>query len=1107
MSTNTGGTGNTGTGSTGTGNTGTGSTGSSTTGTGSGSTGTTTGSTGTGSAGTGSGGTGTGSGSTGTGTGSTGTGSGGTGTGGTTTGRTGTTSGGAGTGTGTGKGTGTSTTSTGTGKGTGTSSSGGGSTSKSGGTTQATQHVYSIPDTPTAPNVSNIEKLKGLENYNGWRTMILAALQFAKAEKALGKIVTKPLQVGSPTYDSEKAKYQIWKQKDAAAQMAILHSVQPMILTHISDLQTSHEMWELLARMFSDKSEANLTILLSKYHHYNPKKGSNALRVYEDLHKLWVNLRNAGDTTVTETALTAKIIICLSKEYDSEKAIWANSIPPAERTMSRLFTMLQIADHHKRAANDMEKGQTSVKAASQGGSKLSNSGRNQKTKRPEAGKQKFSGECYNCGKKGHRAIDCRSPKKEKPSSSKQNSKSKSETVTKAASDDEDKPKENSKKGESAVIKPPKTGKKSVKEKSAKMVLSFAKYHLEKAPSYYEAFEGIPNKDIWTLDSGSDDHMCNNLKWFVEESYTRYDNPQSYTTATGDEFLVLGEGPVRGNAFINGRWKGFTLQDVKYSPTCSNLFSNGTFLRDQPGWEYRGTDAGVIYRKEDSNELGPTAVPGPNNKTCYLLFKERLRKRVCGVRPLTRRLNAMDWHRMLGHMSLDKMRKTAKLEALAGLEISQLTGDINCRECKLEKFVSLPCKEREPPTKYLPGEKFHVDITGDYGTVSIHGNKYAILFKDDRTVWKYISFVRSKSDVAEKVKDFIRMIQRQTSVKVKVLKTDGGTEYKPLNSFLKRHGIVHRVTPPYSPQQNGTVERGMREFKDGVRTMLRAANFPKFLWELAASVAVHTLNRAICRRSPDKTPEEHMFGKKPSGANLVPFGTRAYFRNHERKSKTDSPGMEGYLVGYDYDDEKIYRIYVPERRKVYIAVHVRFDYDQVGLPTTHDLRRVESSSDDDPTPTALDKQGSHSSVENSDSDNGNNDSTDDEATADREEVETDESTSDSDASESPGTNGDDEAQNGTSSSSDEEQVETRSHESEEGRQTLSESEDDNQEGILLRNEPENDSTSESGSAHGNDHSDDSEQFHTGNESEGDSEDFNSDHELLHEVHEVEGGQAD
>jgi len=60
-----------------------------------------------------------------------------------------------------------------------------------------------------------------------------------------------------------------------------------------------------------------------------------------------------------------------------------------------------------------------------------------------------------------------------------------------------------------------------------MVKSIVKSHLEEAPSYYEAFEGIPYEDIWTLDSGSDDHMCYHLKWFVEEEYIRYSSPELY----------------------------------------------------------------------------------------------------------------------------------------------------------------------------------------------------------------------------------------------------------------------------------------------------------------------------------------------------------------------------------------------------------------------------------------------------------------------------------------------------------------------------------------------------------------------------------------------------
>ncbi|KAI8434550.1 hypothetical protein MSG28_003098 [Choristoneura fumiferana] len=58
-----------------------------------------------------------------------------------------------------------------------------------------------------------------------------------------------------------------------------------------------------------------------------------------------------------------------------------------------------------------------------------------------------------------------------------------------------------------------------------------------------------------------------------------------------------------------------------------------------------------------------------------------------------------------------------------------------------------------------------------------------------------------------------------------IRSDNGTGYvnTELMNFLKRKGIVHQLTVPYSPQQNGSAERFNRSLLDKVRCLLFNAN--------------------------------------------------------------------------------------------------------------------------------------------------------------------------------------------------------------------------------------------------------------------------------------------
>jgi len=52
-----------------------------------------------------------------------------------------------------------------------------------------------------------------------------------------------------------------------------------------------------------------------------------------------------------------------------------------------------------------------------------------------------------------------------------------------------------------------------------------------------------------------------------------------------------------------------------------------------------------------------------------------------------------------------------------------------------------------------------------------------------------------------------LVTNETGMKIKTLQTDGGGKYTCANlkNFLKQKGIIHEISSPYSPQQNGIVE--------------------------------------------------------------------------------------------------------------------------------------------------------------------------------------------------------------------------------------------------------------------------------------------------------------
>jgi transposase InsO family protein len=68
---------------------------------------------------------------------------------------------------------------------------------------------------------------------------------------------------------------------------------------------------------------------------------------------------------------------------------------------------------------------------------------------------------------------------------------------------------------------------------------------------------------------------------------------------------------------------------------------------------------------------------------------------------------------------------------------------------------------------------------------------------------------------------LRWAQNEFDLRIKKIRSDNGTEFKnsQIEGFLKEEDIKHEFSSPYTPQQNGVVERKNRTLLDMARTML------------------------------------------------------------------------------------------------------------------------------------------------------------------------------------------------------------------------------------------------------------------------------------------------
>ena len=139
---------------------------------------------------------------------------------------------------------------------------------------------------------------------------------------------------------------------------------------------------------------------------------------------------------------------------------------------------------------------------------------------------------------------------------------------------------------------------------------------------------------------------------------------------------------------------------------------------------------------------------------------------------------------------------------------------------------------------------------------------------------WVFFLQDKSETQGTLKRFLRRAQNEFELKVKKIRSDNGSEFKNLQvEFLEEEGIKHEFSAPYTPQQNGVVERKNRTLLDMARTMLGEFKTLERFWTEAVSTACHTINRVYLHRLLKKTSYEILTGNKPNVSYFRVFGSK------------------------------------------------------------------------------------------------------------------------------------------------------------------------------------------------------------------------------------------
>nr|GEV99953.1 ribonuclease H-like domain-containing protein [Tanacetum cinerariifolium] len=205
------------------------------------------------------------------------------------------------------------------------------------------------------------------------------------------------------------------------------------------------------------------------------------------------------------------------------------------------------------------------------------------------------------------------------------------------------------------------------------------------------------------------------------------------------------------------------------------------------------------------------------------------------------------------------------------------------------------------------------------------NKLVKVVTDDYSRFTWVFFLATKDETSPILKTFITGIENQLRLKVKIIRSDNGTEFKnqDLNQLCGMKGVKREFSVHRTPQQNETSKRKNRTLIEAARTMLVDSLLPIPFWAEAVNTTCYVKNRVLVTKPHDKAPYEFLLGRTPSIGFMRPFGYLVTILNTlDPLGKFDGKADEGFLVGY-FVSSKAFRVFNSRTRIVQETLHINF----------------------------------------------------------------------------------------------------------------------------------------------------------------------------------------
>jgi hypothetical protein len=269
---------------------------------------------------------------------------------------------------------------------------------------------------------------------------------------------------------------------------------------------------------------------------------------------------------------------------------------------------------------------------------------------------------------------------------------------------------------------------------------------------------------WCLDLGTSSLMCSEKAKFQE---MRTPKVKTLNLANSWSTKIVGSGTVKLSVEENLTVR---LHETLYVPDLrSNLLSVAKMT--EHGFE-------VIFRRNEAivtnPDTGENVIVARRDKDMYYIDELSEESRVSQTRSQIS-MSLQEWHERFGHLNEKDLKNIIRKQKVDGIDIKADEALPVCETCVKGKQTRKPFTRSVSQTTELL-ELVHTDVCGPMRVNSLAGSRYFVTFIDDKSRWCEVYFIKKKTEVIEKFKEYKSLVEKKTERKIKTVRSDSGTEY-------------------------------------------------------------------------------------------------------------------------------------------------------------------------------------------------------------------------------------------------------------------------------------------------------------------------------------------